>query len=282
MKNSVKLFSLLLVLCCAIYMQSYEVRAEELKGSDEWKVEFSQNKKMNSNFSTGDFVDVLDYMQPGDSASFQVKVYNSHQTTTDWYMSNKILKSLEDGSKTAKAGGYHYALLYTDVQGKQTVLFNSDMIGGENYREDREGLHEATNALEDYFYLDTLAYGEGGLVELDVLLDGETQGNDYQDTLAQLQLNFAVELLEPSSYYKTKYRQEEKVNDHYEKVQDDDVYTEEDVTNIPDDVIPKTTIVKTGDDTRLLPLFLAAGILGLLFLLVSLWAIKLRKQLKEE
>ena len=31
------------------------------------------------------------------------------------------------------------------------------------------------------------------MVELYVQLEGETQGNDYQDTLARLQMNFAVE-----------------------------------------------------------------------------------------
>ena len=33
-----------------------------------------------------------------------------------------------------------------------------------------------------------------GIITLEVALDGETQGNSYQDTLADLQMNFAVEL----------------------------------------------------------------------------------------
>ena len=32
------------------------------------------------------------------------------------------------------------------------------------------------------------------MITLEVALDGETQGNDYQDTLADLQMEFAVEL----------------------------------------------------------------------------------------
>ena len=55
------------------------------------------------------------------------------------------------------------------------------------------GLHEATSALKDYFYLDTLTTGQTGKVTLNVALDGESQGNRYQDTLADLQMNFAVE-----------------------------------------------------------------------------------------
>ena len=46
---------------------------------------------------------------------------------------------------------------------------------------------------EDYFFLERLDKGEKGTVSLFVKLDGETQGNDYQDTLARLQMNFAVE-----------------------------------------------------------------------------------------
>ena len=56
-----------------------------------------------------------------------------------------------------------------------------------------EGLHQATGTLEKYFYLDRLASGEKATVNLYVGLDGETQGNAYQDTLAKLQMNFAVE-----------------------------------------------------------------------------------------
>ena len=55
------------------------------------------------------------------------------------------------------------------------------------------GLHEATDNLEEFFYLDHLEQGEEGLITLKVALNGETQGNIYQNTLARLQLNFAVE-----------------------------------------------------------------------------------------
>ena len=57
-----------------------------------------------------------------------------------------------------------------------------------------EGLKEATSSLKEYFYLDTLSRNQSGVITLEVALDGETQGNDYQDTLADLQMEFAVEL----------------------------------------------------------------------------------------
>ena len=43
------------------------------------------------------------------------------------------------------------------------------------------------------FNIKTLEPGESGSVKLLVGLDGESQGNVYQDTLAKLMMNFAVE-----------------------------------------------------------------------------------------
>ena len=50
-----------------------------------------------------------------------------------------------------------------------------------------------TDNLEQFFYLDHLKKGEQGYITLTVALNGETHGNGYQNTLARLQLNFAVE-----------------------------------------------------------------------------------------
>ena len=50
-------------------------------------------------------------------------------------------------------------------------------------------------AAGDYFYLERLKQGETGRVTLWLRVDGETQGNGYQKTLAQLQMNFAVEVV---------------------------------------------------------------------------------------
>ena len=57
----------------------------------------------------------------------------------------------------------------------------------------KDALQNVTSSLEDYFYLDDLAVGENAKVLLTVGLDGETQGNSYQNTFAELQMNFAVE-----------------------------------------------------------------------------------------
>ena len=69
-----------------------------------------------------------------------------------------------------------------------------NFVGGDYGFEDRIGLHEATDNLEEFFFLDTLNSGESGVVTLTVSLEGETQGNIYQNTAARIQMNFAVEL----------------------------------------------------------------------------------------
>ena len=83
-------------------------------------------------------------------------------------------------------------------------MYSSEVVGGEeDVKNEGEGLHQATNYLEDYVYLGRLAKDEAGKVVLTVKLDGETQGNDYQDTLARLQMNFAVELVGTETVVKT-------------------------------------------------------------------------------
>lgn len=250
---------------CLASMLSVPVYADQLSGGSDWHVEFSSEKEMVSNFSSDNFADVLDYMQPGDSAHFQVMIENSYSGETDWYMSNEVIQSLEDASQTASGGAYSYILTYTDFEGSVTTLYNSDTVGGENYFENLEGLHEATNALSDFFYLDSLKKDESGTVNLYVMLDGETQGNDYQDTLAQLQMNFAVELPVQNEEHNTVEKIVYRYHDNHI------VRTEEDKI---------INIVKTGDETNLVPLLIIAGILGLLLLTVGIIGVRLRKQMK--
>lgn len=75
------------------------------------------------------------------------------------------------------------------------VLFDSETVGGDG----GSGLYEATDGLSEYAKLCTMAPGGSGYVTLYVKLDGETQGNGYQNTLAKLRLNFAVNIV-PANY----------------------------------------------------------------------------------
>ncbi|NGM17950.1 hypothetical protein GMI70_08110 [Eggerthellaceae bacterium zg-893] len=166
--------------------------AEEYSGEADWQVVFTGDK-MESTFDTGKFDDVVEGLQPGDSAKFHVTLKNDADFDTNWYMKNTVLKSLEDTQDVASGGFYTYRLVYVDPSGTEDVLYDSDTVGGEKTLADREGLHEATDALKDFFFLGLLKPAEEAYVDLRIALDGETEGNAYQDTLAQVQMEFAVE-----------------------------------------------------------------------------------------
>lgn len=170
--------------------------AEDYEGSDDWKVSFTSAQKMESNFKSSDIDDAIAGLQPGDTTVFTVSLVNENSDDTEWYMSNEVLQTLEDTSGGKASGGaYSYTLTYTDKKGAVTTLFSSDTVGGESSdTDDAAGLHEVTKVLENYIFLDTLSKGDKGIVTLEVGLDGETQGNNYQDTLADIQINFAVEV----------------------------------------------------------------------------------------
>lgn len=177
-------------------------------------------------------------------------------------MSNEILKSLEDESQ-AENGAYTYKLSYKDVSGEETVLYDSDTVGGEDKKSGEEGLHQATNSMEDYFYLDRLDKNETGTVELEVGLEGETQGNAYQNTLAKLQLNFAVE----------KVSKKTKVEKGENKV------VKKTMTG-KSSTIRKTAVTspKTGDTMHALLFSAIALVSGIVVLIIAVLAVKRRRE----
>lgn len=225
---------------------------------------------MESSFKTSDINDTIYGIQPGDNAIVELSLKNENETPTDWYMTNKVLYSLEDRSANsgASGGAYTYRLVYTDKDNNESVLFDSDTVGGDQNSGGREGLREATAGLEDYFYLDTLDTGDSGKITLEVALEGETQGNDYQNTLADLQMNFAVEL-NPNAVRE----REETSNDSREIVN-----REQDRTRTSR--AQGTSVVRTGDESNLTPFVIASSVSGVLFLLLSMYGLMEKK--KEE
>lgn len=168
------------------------VQAEDYQGEAGWSVRFLGDG-LESNFKTADINDAIYNLQPGDSIAITVALENGGSGAADWWMTNKVLRSLEDTQEVAAGGGYTYTLIYENPEGTEQILYTSDTVGGEKSGDAGEGLREATDSLEEYFFLDALNAGERGYIYLTVSLDGETQGNAYQDTLADLQMNFAVE-----------------------------------------------------------------------------------------
>ena len=184
MRKRILGFILAMVMIAAVPI---ETSAETIPGSSDWQITFDGNK-MSSNFTSADLDASVYQILPGDTALIELSLANTATKDTNWYMSNEILKSLEDGSP-ANGGSYTYILNYVDVNGKETEIYNSDTVGGEGVN----GLNQVSNSLKDYFYLDRIAPGAQARIQLKVTLDGETQGNDYQNTLAALQMNFAAE-----------------------------------------------------------------------------------------
>jgi hypothetical protein len=159
-------------------------------------------------------------------------------------MSNEVLRSLEESASAGKilGGAYSYKLTWVGPSGSQVIYDSTsddaqhvNFVGGDFGFDDRIGLHEATNNLEDYFFLDTLNSGESGVVTLTVSLEGETQGNIYQNTAARIQMNFAVELKDGKE--------------------------------------GGGTAVRTGDDNNLTPYYIGMVVAGLLFLYLALDAL---------
>lgn len=219
------------------------VQAKELVGKDHWKVSFD-GSQMTTNFGKDQMNDELSNIQPGDSMTLKVKIENKNSQYTDWYMTNEIIKTLEDGSK-ATNGTYEYRLAYVDSQNNETLIYDSSTVGGDS----SQGLKEI-KGLDDYFYLGRLAKNDVGYVTLTLSVDGETQGNSYQATMAQLEMNFAVENVSNPAVT---------VN----KIEHKNVYS----------------TVKTGDSTNIL-WYCALGLVSGLLLIIL--AIFFKKKSKDE
>ena len=219
----------------------------------DWTVTFSQGGKIESNFKSSDINDKISQMQPGDRTVFNVTLKNDNSAAADWYMKNEVLRSLEDSVKNAAGGAYTYVLSFTDSANKTTTLFNSDTVGGDTVvSADLEGLREATAGLDNWSFLYNLGSGASGSVRLEVALDGVTQGNNYQDSVADLMLEFGVE-----------------------------VNSTPVVTAPPTTTTTTTTVgtpVKTGDDFQPLLYILLAAIAGVVLLVLAIFGIKSRKR----
>ena len=246
MKNRVFVWMAMLLAACVVLSTGNAAKAES--ESKEWYVAFTDQGVMDdSDLAAADLSYELSGLQPGDDMSLRINLTNNNAESTDWFMWNAVVESLEEqnydanGNRVASAGAYTYILTFTGPDGVEHDIYRSEVVGGDenaiaNREESAEGLHEATTTLKDYFSLFTLAPGQSGHVDLYVLLDGETQGNDYQDTLARLQMQFMVTLPEENS---VPQKPEESSKPESSKPP----------------TPPPTTNVKTGDDTNTMPYF---------------------------
>ena len=262
-KNMKKILLPAMTAIILVLVMSISVMADLVPALDDYYCTFTTGKKLTSNFKTSDMYNQFAGMQPGDYTDIAIDIKNENENVVDWYMTNEVLKTLEDTRDAAalSGGAYTYILSYkNNATGEEKTLFSSDIVGGENVSAAGEGLHEATDAMEEWFYLDTLDTDEGGVLTLRVALDGETQGNDYQETLAELQLQFAVELRQPG----------------YE---DNPPPDEPDKPGKPSKPKkPRKPKVKTGDYTNYTPYLIAAAVSGLALLLLAIYSLRERRR----
>ena len=223
-KTFTGLFALCLALCLTVgvFAQSSKVTGT---------VTFD-GKKLATSYTNADFTSAALALQPGDDITYTITLKNNYSQETEWWMYNRVLESFEQTS-AAKGGAYTYRLEYSGPNNSR-VLYDSDTVGGETAG--NEGLTAATSALTNYFVLGTLKMGQSATVTLHVKLDGETQTNNYQDSLADLNMQFAVQ------------------------------------------IVPTDDVVKTGDETVILPYEIAAAVSGALLMVIAVARVKTRKQ----
>ena len=224
-------FALLLVLtlCQPAFSDSFE-------GKEEWSVTYTADGTLRSD-NPDQYGTVL---QPGDDVTYTLSVVNQNSETAEWYLKNSFIKSLEDGNPVASGGAYGYRLSFIRPDGTEIDLFSSDTVGGEKVSPAGVGLHEADSALKEYFFFARLESGQSGTVVLRVSFEGESLGNSYQDTLAELLISFAVAPENGDS----------------------------------------GSVVKTGDDAPIIPLYIVMCVSGLLLLAVFVFTLFRHKKKK--
>ena len=82
-------------------------------------------------FDTNVIADTVSGLEPGDDVTFEVKFENKYKETTNWYMRNEALETLEQSYDRTQNGGYTYILTHVDPKGNETVLFDNSTVGGE-------------------------------------------------------------------------------------------------------------------------------------------------------
>lgn len=149
--------------------------------------------RITSSFDSRSLAASIADMEPGDELEYTLTYANGSGETTEWYMRNQVLETLEEEKTPAENGGYTYILKNIGPDGTETVLFDNSEVGGEAKVADLEGLRQATNATGDYFYIQELAPSQKAKTYLYVGFDGETEVNDYMDTHGRLLISYAVE-----------------------------------------------------------------------------------------
>ena len=183
MKHTMKKALCLLLLTAVFCSVTVSARADQIDRTDLQVV--YNGETYETNFNPNEMLEGINNILPGDEVTIEVEVINASSETNDLYMTNEVLKTFEE-STSGYEGAYKYSLVYINPIGTATRIFDSDTVGGESSSGENAGLMSATETLDEDFYLGRLTAGQSGKVRLKVTVDGECEGNAYQDTLSRL------------------------------------------------------------------------------------------------
>lgn len=217
------------------------VMAEVMESNTKSEVVFTADGKLRSTFRNSVVDDTIsEYLEPGDTAVFTIELRNENADSVDFWMDQRTVDSLEVWGNDAymTGGGYRYELTYEGPGGSRT-LYSSVNIDGSDFQANTAS-SMTTKRIDEtsYIFLDTYASGKSGKIVLQISLDGESQGNDYQSTKADVSMDFAVELTGN----------------------------------------PEGSVIKTGDTMNALPFFVAMTAAGLILLLIALYVVQKRRK----
>lgn len=244
------------LLAAALVCAAPALALAESRTGKTWNVTYTTAGKLEDDYSSQEYADQISQLEPGDDITMTVKLDHQNATSADWYLRNDVIKTLEDASNAA-GSAYTYKLTYQGASTNHT-LFDST-VGGDT----GAGLHDADDG--NYIYLDNLSTGKSGTVTLYVALDGETEGNVYFDTLAQIKLAFAVE---PNTSSNSN-EQTNTTNGDSNRNQNQNNET-------------RRGLVRTGEENRLFPFYVAMLVSGLLFAALAVVSFRERKKEEEE
>ena len=97
-----------------VFAMSISALAELVPALKDYNCTFTTGQKLESNFKTSDIYNQFAGMQPGDYTDIVIDIKNDNENTVDWYMTNKVIKSLEDtrDADALSGGAYTYILTY--------------------------------------------------------------------------------------------------------------------------------------------------------------------------
>ena len=238
-----RILSMLLVLAMILSL-SAAVWAESYTGGSSWSVTLNAKGKFESNLPA--IGSEISTMQPGDDLTLTVKLNNKNKDSADWYIQNSIIKSLEEDAATS-GGAYSYKLSYVTSTGNSRVLYDSELLGGEldNNAPDEvkeyKGLKEVNLALgnkEDNRFIYLESMASGGTGTVTLWVKLEGESQGNAYKGANAQL----------------------------------------MLRFAAELTQTKVIVKTGDETNVMPYVLGMGVSGVLILLLAVDGVVQRKK----